>query len=181
MKQILRTSFNVAFASVVHLLCCWLPIIAAMSGRISIQWLLEFKNPLIVIQLGLLTWGFYDMYWRKAHSHSRLQKASLWVAAILTIGLNLMPHRYFQPEKSQLAASQFELIKSTRVADFELEKSFSEQKLNELLVKTEGIVPSQIKIESKHLSLRFRTNQTNEKTIMALLIQNGFEVKLLRM
>ena len=152
-----------------------------MSGKIKIEWLLEYKTPLIIIQIGLLCWGFYDMYWRNVHSHSRLQEVFLWIAVFLTIILNTLPHRFFQPERSQLAATQFELVKNTRVVDFKLEESFSEQKLNELLVKTEGIVPSQIKIESKHLRLRFRTKQTNEKVILALLIQNGFEVKLLKM
>lgn len=177
MKQFVNSTFNVAFASVVHLLCCWLPIFAAMTGRFSTQWLIEFKNPLIVIQLGILAWGFYDMYWRGAHSHSRLQKGSLWLAAVLTVVLNLMPHRYFQPEKSQLAASQFELVKATRVADFDIKKGFSVQKLNELLVNTEGVVPSQVKIEDKHLSVRFKVKQTDEKAILALLIENGFDAQ----
>ncbi len=178
MKQIISSTFNIAFTSAVHLLCCWLPLFAAISGQFSLGWLMAYKTPLILIQLGLLVWGFYDMYWRKTHSHTRLQKISLWAATILTIVLNLLPHRYFQSENSQIAANQFELVKNTRTVKFQLENKIPTQKLNDFLVTLNGIVPSQIAIEGTQLSVRYRTAQTNEQRILNSLNQNGFVVTL---
>ena len=177
MKQIISTMLNVAFTSAIHLLCCWLPVVIAIFGQSQLGWLFEYRAVLIALQVVFLCWGFYDMYFRGIHQHTKAQKITLWAAAILALVLNLIPHRFFQPETSQLAAVQLERYKSTRVADFELINDTSVDKLNTILEKVEGVIPSQTQIQNQKLSVRFKIAQTSEPEIIMSLKNAGIKLK----
>ncbi len=178
MKQIISTTLSVAFTSAIHLLCCWLPIVVAVFGQSQLGWLFEYKNGLIVLQVAILCWGFYDMYLRKTHPHTKAQKITLWAAAILALVLNLIPHRIFQPETSQIAATQFERFKSTRVADFQLVNNESVEKINTILENVSGVIQSQTQIQNQKLTVRYKIAQTSEATIATALKAKGVEVEV---
>jgi hypothetical protein len=178
MKQIISTTLSVAFTSAIHLLCCWLPIVVAVFGQSQLGWLFEYKNILITLQVAFLCWGFYDMYFRGAHQHTKAQKITLWVAAALTVGLNLMPHRVLQSETSELATIQMERYKSTRVADFELVNAVSVEKTNAVLEQIKGVIPSQTQIQNQRLTVRYKIAQTSETVIKATLQEKGIELKV---
>lgn len=180
MAKIISVTLNVGLTGLVHLLCCWLPLFVVLFNGASITWLAEYRTPLIVLQLGVLAWSFYDLYLRSSHQSSIFEKRVFWVAVGLTIALNLIPHRYFQAEDSQLAQAQFERIRSTRVAQFELQKPLqSVEKLNNTLQSVEGVVPSQIKLEDEVVSVRFYSAKTSEKTILATLRKQGYDVSMI--
>jgi hypothetical protein len=179
MKQIISSTLNIALTSAVHLLCCWLPIIVAVFGQSQLGWLFEYKNILIALQVSFLCWGFYDIYFRGAHQHTKAQKITLWVAAVLTLVLNLMPHRILQPETSQLAATQLERYKSTRVADFQLATNISNQKITDILGEIEGVIPSQTQIQDQKITIRYKIAQTSEPVIVAALKKQGIDLAII--
>ncbi|MEZ4903132.1 MAG: hypothetical protein R2822_15935 [Spirosomataceae bacterium] len=164
MARIISVTLNVGLTGLVHLLCCWLPLVVVLFNGASIAWLAEYRTPLIVLQLGTLVWSFYDLYLRPSHKATLFEKKILWVAILLTLVLNLIPHRYFQAEDSRLAQAQFERIRSTRVAQFELRASLaSVEKLNSTLQSVEGVVPSQIKLDDKLVSVRYYAGKPLKK------------------
>ncbi len=177
MKQIISTTLNVALTSAIHLLCCWLPVVIAIFGQSQLGWLFEYRAVLIAMQVAFLCWGFYDMYFRGTHQHTKAQKITLWAAAILALVLNLIPHRVFQPETSQLAAVQLERYRSTRVAEFELGGNISDQRINTVLGQIDGVIPSQTQIQNQKLSVRFKIAQTSKKNIRVALQEKGIELK----
>lgn len=180
MAKIISVTLNVGLTGLVHLLCCWLPLFVVLFNGASISWLAEYRTPLIILQLAVLVWSFYDLYFRHGHHATLFEKRVLWVAVGLTIALNLIPHRYFQAEDSQLAQAQFERIRSTRVAQFEFQKPLqSVEKLNSTLQSVEGVVPSQIKLNDEVVSVRFYSGKTSEKTILATLRKQGYEVSMI--
>ncbi|MFN8348042.1 MAG: hypothetical protein U0X91_23785 [Spirosomataceae bacterium] len=179
MAKIISVTLNVGLTGLVHLLCCWLPLLVVFFNGASVAWLAEYRTPLIMLQLGVLAWSFYDLYLRPAHRATAFEKRILWVAVGLTVVLNLIPHRYFQAEDSQLAQAQFERIRNTRVAQFELQRPVkSVEKLNSALLAVEGIVPSQIKMDNEVVSVRYYLGKTSEKTILATLRKQGYEVSM---
>jgi copper chaperone CopZ len=180
MAKIITVTLNVGLTGLVHLLCCWLPLFVVLFNGASIGWLAEYRTPLIVLQLAVLAWSFYDLYLRSSHQASLFEKRVFWVAVGLTIALNLIPHSYFQAEDSQLAQAQFERIRSTRVAQFELQKPLkSVEKLNDALQSVDGVVPSQIKLEDAVVSVRYYSEKTSEQTILATLRKQGYEVSMI--
>jgi TM2 domain-containing membrane protein YozV len=177
MARAISITLNLGLTGLIHLLCCWLPLLLVMFNSASLGWLAEYRNPLIVLQLAVLGWSFYDLYLRPSHHASRLEKGVFWTAVVLTIALNLIPHRYFQAEESRLAQAQFERIRGTRIAQFELNKPVkSVEKLNTLLQSVEGVVPSQIEIQKDGLSVRYHLNKTSEEAILTALRNNGYDV-----
>ncbi|MCU0341193.1 MAG: hypothetical protein MUE30_15040 [Spirosomaceae bacterium] len=180
MARAISITLNIGLTGLVHLLCCWLPLLVVLFNGASITWLAEYRTPLIIVQLGVLIWSFYDLYLRKSHRASRLEKGVFWVAIGLTITLNLIPHSYFQAEESKLAQAQFELIRGTRVAQFELDRPVkSVEKLNDVLQTVDGVIPSQIEVEKKVLSVRYRVAQTSENSILQTLRKEGYQVSML--
>ncbi len=180
MARIISVTLNVGLTGLVHLLCCWLPLFVVLFNGASIGWLAEYRTPLIVLQLGVLAWSFYDLYLRSSHQASTFEKRVFWVAVALTIALNLVPHTYFQAEDSRLAQAQFERIRNTRVAQFELQKPLkSVEKLNNTLQSVQGVVPSQIKLDDEVVSVRYYLGKTSEKTILAALRKKGYEVSMI--
>lgn len=164
----------------VHLLCCWLPLVVVLFNGASIAWVAEYRTPLMVLQLGVLAWSFYDLYLRSSHVASLFEKRVFWSAVALTVVLNVVPHRFFQAEDSQLAQAQFERIRSTRVAQFELQKPpRSVEKLNNTLQSVDGVVPSQIKLDAEVISVRYYLGKTSEQTILAALRKQGYEATMI--
>ena len=177
MSRTLSLTFQITFTAFVHLLCCWLPLAMILLNGAAIGWVSQYRTSLIVIQLLALAWSFYDVYGQTNHAHSRFEKIALWVVVCFTVLLNLVPHRYFQPEKSRLAQAQVERYVSTRVVEFRLkEKIDSVQKLNNTLQSLEGVVLSQTKIDNHTLKIRYRLGETSKPTILAALRQQGFVV-----
>ncbi|MCA0230907.1 MAG: heavy-metal-associated domain-containing protein [Bacteroidetes bacterium] len=177
MSRIISVTLNVGLTGLVHLLCCWLPLVVVLFNGASIAWLAEYRAPLMVLQLSVLAWSFYDLYLRSSHVASLFEKRVFWAAVALTVVLNIIPHRYFQAEDSRLAQAQFERIRSTRVAQFELQKPpKSVEKLSTTLQSVEGVVPSQIKLNDEVVSVRYYLGKTSEQTILAALRQQGYEV-----
>jgi hypothetical protein len=179
MAKIISVTLNVGLTGLVHLLCCWLPLFVVLFNGASVAWLAEYRTPLILLQIGVLVWSFYDLYLRPAHRATVFEKRILWIALGLTIVLNLIPHRFFQAEDSRLAQAQFERIRTTRVAQFELQKPVkSVEKFNNALLAVDGIVPSQIKLDNEIVSVRYYLGKTSEKTILATLRKQGYEVSM---
>ncbi|TAE35235.1 MAG: hypothetical protein EAZ70_13205 [Runella slithyformis] len=180
MTRLLSVTFQFTFTAFVHLLCCWLPLLMALVNNAAFNWLNQYRIPLIIIQLVVLAWSFYDVYGRPNHAHSRAEKGTLWAIVCLTIFLNTVPHRYFQREESRLAQAQMERYASTRVAEFKFSKKIkSPQELNNTLQLVEGVVPSQIEIENQKLSVRYRSGKTSKPVILAILRQQGYAVEAL--
>lgn len=180
MAKIISVTLNVGLTGLVHLLCCWLPLFVVLFNGASISWLAEYRTPLIVVQLGVLVWSFYDLYLRPTHQATSFEKGVFLIAVGLTVALNLIPHRYFQAEDSKLAQAQFERIRSTRVAQFKLQKPLpSVEKLNTMLQAVDGIVPSQIKLEDKLVSVRYYAGKTSEEAIVSTLRKQGYQVSML--
>ena len=101
-------------------------------------------------------------------------------AVAITIVLNIITNRYFQDEDSRLAQAQFERIRSTRVAQFELqEPPKSVEKLSNTLQSVEGVVPSQIKLKAEVVSVRYYLGKTSEETILATLRKQGYEATMI--
>ena len=177
MSRALSLTFQFTFTAFVHLLCCWLPLAMILLNGAAIGWLSQYRTPLIVIQLLVLAWSFYDVYGKTNHAHNRFEKSALWVVVCFTIVLNLIPHRYFQPEKSRLAQAQVERYSSTRVAEFQLKtKIDSPQELNNTLQSLEGVVLSQTEIDNRTLKIRYRLGETSKPVILAALRRKGFVV-----
>lgn len=180
MAKAISITLNIGLTGLVHLLCCWLPLMVVLFNGASITWLAEYQTPLIILQLGVLAWSFYDLYLRPSHQASRLEKSVFWIAIALTVVLNLIPHRYFQAEESRLAQAQFERIRDTRVAQFELDRPVkSVQELNDMLQSVEGVIPSQIEVEKRVISVRYRVGQTSENDILTVLRKGGYQVSML--
>ena len=143
----------------------------------AIGWINQYRTPLIIIQLLVLAWSFYDLYGKTNHAHSRFEKRALWVVVCFTVVLNLVPHRYFQAEESRLAQAQVARYSSTRVAEFQLKKKIdSPQKLNNTLQSLEGVVLSQTEIDNYTLKIRYRLGETSKPVILAALRRKGFVV-----
>lgn len=177
MSKIISITLNVGLTGLVHLLCCWLPLIVVVFNGVSIGWLAQYQTQLIALQIGVLIWSFYDLYLRASHRSSAFEKKVFWTAVGLTIVLNLIPHRYFQAEESKLAQAQFERIRATRVAQFELQKPpKSVEKLSNTLQSVEGVVPSQIKLTDAGVSVRYYQDKTSEQAILAMLQKEGYQV-----
>jgi len=180
MSRIISITLNVGLTGLVHLLCCWLPLVVVLFNGASIAWVAEYRTPLMVLQLGVLAWSFYDLYLRSSHVASLFEKRVFWSAVALTVVLNVVPHRFFQAEDSQLAQAQFERIRSTRVAQFELQKPpRSVEKLNNTLQSVDGVVPSQIKLDAEVISVRYYLGKTSEQTILAALRKQGYEATMI--
>jgi len=180
MSKIISVTLNVGLTGLVHLLCCWLPLFVVLFNGASISWLAEYRTPLIALQLGVLVWSFYDLYLRPSHRTTLFEKRVFWVAVSLTVVLNILPHRYFQAEDSQLAQAQLERIRSTRVVHFELHKPLdSVEKLNLMLQSVEGVVPSQVKLDDRLVSVRYYTGKTSQEAILSTLRKEGFQVSML--
>ena len=180
MSKIISITLNVGLTGLVHLLCCWLPLLVVLFNGASIAWVAEYRTPLIVMQLAALAWSFYDLYFRPSHHASLFEKRVFWTAVALTLVLNLIPHRYFQAEESRLAQEQLERIRATRVAQFELQKPLkSVEKLNNTLQAMEGVVPSQIKLNDEVVSVRYYSGRTSEETILATLRKQGYQVSMI--
>jgi len=179
MSRILSVAFQFAFTTFVHLLCCWLPLLVAFFNGAALNWLLAYRTPLIIIQILVLGWSFYDVYGKNGHAHRRAEKIVLWVIACLTILLNTIPHNFFQAEESRLAQAQVERYKSTRVAEFEFKRKIaSPHQLDSTLQAVSGIVPSQIAINNRTLRVRYRLEKTSKPVILAILRQKGYAVEL---
>ena len=177
MSRAFSLTFQFTFTAFVHLLCCWLPLAMVLLNGVAIGWINEYRTPLIVIQLLVLAWSFYDVYYKTNHAHSRFEKRALWVVVCFTVGLNLVPHHYFQAEKSRLAQAQVERYASTRVAEFQLKKKISSpQQLNNTLQSLEGVILSQTKIDNRTLKIRYRLGETSKPVILAALRQQGFVI-----
>lgn len=180
MSRIISVTLNVGLTGLVHLLCCWLPLVVVLFNGASVAWLVEYRAPLMVLQLSVLAWSFYDLYLRSSHVASDFEKRVFWTAVALTIVLNIIPHRYFQAEDSRLAQAQFERIRSTRVVQFELqEPPKSVEKLSNTLQSVEGVVPSQIKLKAEVVSVRYYLGKTSEETILATLRRQGYEATMI--
>ncbi|WP_428654271.1 heavy-metal-associated domain-containing protein [Runella sp.] len=180
MTRIISITLNVGLTGLVHLLCCWLPLLVVLFNGASIAWLAEYRIPLIALQLGALAWSFYDLYLRHSHEAALFEKKVFWVAVGLTVVLNLIPHRYFQAEEGRLAQAQMERIRSTRVAQFELKTPLtSVEKLNNTLQSVEGVVPSQIKLNDEVVSVRYYLGKTSDEAILATLRKQGYQVSMI--
>jgi hypothetical protein len=177
MARIVSVVVNVTLVGIVHLLCCFLPVLALFLNNFSIGWLVEFRTPLLIIQIVTLAWSFWHVY---RHDHNKAEKTFLWVIATITLLLNVIPHRYLlQTEESQLAVAQVERLRTTRVAEFALQKPMeSATKINDALRSVAGVVPSQVQFSSKKLTVRYRLGQTSEQTILTALRQNGVQAEL---
>ncbi|AXE19530.1 hypothetical protein DR864_18195 [Runella rosea] len=180
MARIISITLNVGLTGLVHLLCCWVPLVVVLFNGASIGWLAEYRTPLIALQLAALVWSFYDLYLRPSHQAGLFEKRVFWAAVGLTVVLNLIPHRYFQAEEGQLAQAQFERIRSTRVAQFELKTPLkSVEKLNNTLQSVEGVVPSQIKLNDEVVSVRYYAGKTSDEAILATLRKQGYQVSMI--
>lgn len=179
MSRIVSIAFQFTFTTFVHLLCCWLPLLAAIFNGVALGWLVQYRTPLIIIQMLVLGWSFYDIYGKTGNAHRQSEKVVLWIITGFTILLNIVPHNFFQAEESRLAQAQVERYRSTRVAEFEFEqKIVSPSKLNSTLQSVAGVVPSQIDINDRTLRVRYRLEKTSKPAILAVLRQNGYALEL---
>ncbi|MFN4145585.1 MAG: heavy-metal-associated domain-containing protein [Runella sp.] len=172
-------TLNIGLTGLVHLLCCWLPLLMVLFNTSSVHWLTQYRTPLLMLQVVFLGWSFYDLYLRPTHKVSLVEKSVFWTAVILSVVLSMIPHQFFQTESDKLAQAQFERVKSTRVIKLELEKPVaSVEKLNETLAQIEGVVPSQIELNQDVISVRYKLGQTSEEDILNTLRREGFQVSM---
>ena len=180
MARAISITLNLGLTGLVHLLCCWLPLVVVVFNGTAITWLAAYRNELIVLQIAVFAWSFYDLFLRKSHQATRLEKTVFGLSIILSLVFYLIPHDYFQPEESRLAQNQFKLVTGTRVAKFELQKPIkSLGQINTSLQAVEGVIPSQIQIKSNIISVRYHLGKTSEATLLEILRREGYQVSMI--
>ena len=104
--------FQFFTSSLVHLLCCGLPLLISLSGGLGIFMASQnFTSLLVGFQLLVAGFTFYQLYKpsNRASKNIRYQRIAFWVISLLTIVLFFYPPaHWFKSEESKLKQARIE-------------------------------------------------------------------------
>ncbi|MCU0450329.1 MAG: hypothetical protein MUC97_10905 [Bernardetiaceae bacterium] len=93
---------TLALTSVVHLLCCLLPllsVVVSVGGLVAfVDWLEPLRPPLLALQLGVVVYAFYKAYFSR-HAGHRTELLVFWLSLLITVGSVAYP--YFSHAQAQ--------------------------------------------------------------------------------
>jgi uncharacterized membrane-anchored protein len=86
---------TLALTSLVHLLCCLLPllsVVVSVSGLVALaDWLAPWRLPLLALQLGVVVYAFYKAYFSR-HAGHRTELLVFWLSLLITVGSVVYPY-----------------------------------------------------------------------------------------
>lgn len=104
--------FQVFTSSLIHLLCCGLPLLLSIGGGLGIFMAIQaYTSVLFVIQLIVFGLTFYQLYKPaiKLRKGIRNQRLAFWFISVVSIILFFYPPlHWFKSEETQLKQAQME-------------------------------------------------------------------------
>lgn len=101
--------FQLITASMVHLLCCGLPLLISISGGLGIFIALQAYTPILLgCQLLIFGFTFYQLY-KQDKKVSKIQRIGFWIISLVSIIFYFYPPaHWFQSEETRLKQAQME-------------------------------------------------------------------------
>ena len=104
--------FQIITASLIHLLCCGLPLLISLSGGLSVFVALQRFTPVVLgVQLIVFGFTFYQLYKpaNRTAKTIKTQRVVFWLISLLSIVLFFYPPaHWFKSEETKLREAQME-------------------------------------------------------------------------
>jgi hypothetical protein len=109
------TTLSLVVSSVIHLLCCGIPLLMNVLGGSMAFWLIfqPFTPIIILFQGGILGWGFHRAYasTKENRQQHKIEKITIWcIFGITLLSLTLSHSSFFKSEEEKLKQHQVELF-----------------------------------------------------------------------
>lgn len=185
MKSLMYASTSL-LTVVAHWFCCLLPIMAAVLGlggfSSAMNWVVNYRAYLIAMQVLLMGWSFYHLYFQHTGTGKRLrwERAMLWVLVGFSVIAWAMPHQWLMSGDQQLATEQVQRVFNARKVTLSLQDRTTPREVEQSLAHLSGVL--QLKPEEAGIvSVRYDFRRISKDELLNALRKRGVEVEVVEL